>query len=74
MRVEDGMTKWITGWKSIAAYLGASVRTVVAWADTQGLPVVRRGKGGLVRADARKLDGWMAMEENGGVRMDTPEG
>ena len=50
----------LTGWKSIASYLGAGVRTVQRWEDS-GLPVRRpRGKPrGPVLAYTEDLERWV---------------
>jgi len=52
----------LDSWKSIADYLGRSVRTVVRWSDERGLPVHRvpGGKRHAVFAYLSELDGWLA--------------
>ncbi len=52
----------LDSWKEIAAYLGRSVRTVIRWEQTEGLPVYRHQheKKSSVYAFRRELDAWWA--------------
>jgi TolB-like protein/Tfp pilus assembly protein PilF len=56
----------LDSWKSIADYLGRSVRTVVRWADERGLPIHRvpGGKRHAVFAYSNELDSWLASTDS----------
>ena len=50
---------YIVGWKSIAAFLGVSVRTAQRWEMAAGLPVSRIAlAGGSVQARRENLERW----------------
>jgi hypothetical protein len=49
----------LTGWKSIATYLGQPVAVVQRWAKS-GLPVTRQGR--RVYASREDLDRWLGRE------------
>lgn len=52
----------LESWKEIAAYLGRSVRTVIRWEQTEGLPVHRHQheKKSSVYAFPSEIDAWWA--------------
>jgi TolB-like protein/Flp pilus assembly protein TadD len=56
----------LDSWKSIADYLGRSVRTVFRWSDERGLPVHRvpGGKRHAVFAYSNELDAWLASADS----------
>ena len=56
----------LDSWKTIAAYLGRSVRTAVRWADERGLPVhhVPGGKRHAVFAYSDEIDSWLLSKSN----------
>lgn len=63
----------LASWKSIAGYLGVSVRTVQRW-QAEGLPVHRRPGGtlGSVHAFADELDNWLRSRERAVPIPDAP--
>jgi TolB-like protein len=56
----------LDSWKSIADYLGRSVRTVVRWSDERGLPVHRvpGGKRHAVFAYSQEIDAWLVSKSD----------
>src|SRR5215207_8593890 len=57
----------LSSWKSIAAYLDRSERTVRRWEQSEGLPVHRHGheKQDSVYAFAVELDAWLKSRSEG---------
>lgn len=69
-RDQDGHADRLESWKSIASYLGRTVRTVRRWEDSEGLPVHRHQHGdrATVYAYAHELNAWLALRQPSGGR------
>ena len=52
------MTRPLTSWKEIAAYLGKGVRTVQRWSAERGFPVRRPGRN-IIVAIPSEIDAWV---------------
>ena len=49
---------WLTGWKSIAEYLGVHPRTALRYHEEGGMPVRPAGPWGGVCAHRDEIDKW----------------
>ncbi|MCC7034036.1 MAG: tetratricopeptide repeat protein [Acidobacteria bacterium] len=67
-RDQDGQADRLESWKSIANYLGRTVRTVRRWEGSEGLPIHRHQHRdrSTVYAYACELDAWLARRERPG--------
>ena len=58
------MSKTLTSWKEIAAYLGKGVRTVQRWEEQFGLPVRRPSADShIIFALPEELDAWVKRQQ-----------